>query len=428
MREETQFFLAIAALVAAAGLVGILLVAQAYGALRRDLRALRSGARDEPRHPVLIRAVQAYEEALLRRQEAVNVGALVDRLLGELRPWIPLGRVVAWVRFVRSAISICVVVGLLGTFFGLALALTSLTGSLAVSAAQTGTAADMIGLLGQLRGLLSGMSTAFYASLFGVGGSLVLTLVSTFAGTFTIGDQVVTDIEHYLSNEYVPEAAVDDDSLQAAFIGRLDAIAETLVGSLSSGLSGAAQAFGASAQSMGEILHQVGPILGGLSSSGDSLMALGEGMRAITEEMRQVIAALKTTQESVPQRLEALQRVEQELMLALDQVKGALAGAEARESRLVESAELFHSSARQLEGTLQEFRKEWPVIIQGLASQAGQAVEQHSAAVAEAVQSLREVLEHGQNHTLEQMESLVVTQAATAQAIAAHLLNGQGRT
>lgn len=389
MKPIELFFLMVTLVVAGTGVYGVRLIARAFGAVHDNLVQIRHEGRSAARHPAILAAISEYEAALRRTDTRVNVPVIVDRVLQNMRP-AGDPRIGGWLRVVRAAISICVVVGLLGTFIGLTFALTGLNGSLTQAARQPDSQ-SMAALLSQLRVLLGGMSTAFQASVFGVGGSAILTAVTAIAGTFTIGDRVANELEHYLCNEFEPDVPK---------LGQAD------------GLQSAAE-------QLGQILRQVEPITRTLGSSGDSLEQLGRGLTAVTEDMRGLMVALKLGQEALPQRMAELHQVEEALVLSLGQLQQGIAAAASSNGKLVDGADLFQSAARQLDGTLGKFREEWPGIVQQFVNQTEQAIEQHTLGVNTALEGLRETLEETRREHLAHIEELLSANHAIAQQLAA---------
>jgi len=415
-------FILITLAVAGSGGYGILQVGRVLAALQRSLMALKAGDTSVPVHPAIRTAIDEYEAAFRLEEERTNVAVIVERALHEIRP-VGQIRIGGWIRYVRAAISVSVVLGLLGTFTGLYQALTGLSGSLL----QTGQQ-DMTALLGQLKVLLSGMSTAFMASICGVAGSAILTAWSAFAGTFSMPDRVAAELEHYLCNQYVPrDRRLTQSEAQLRLLARFDELARSLETGLASGLADSARQFQETAAQMAGILKQVEPVTRTLGSSGQSLEALGRGLTAVTEEMRVLMAAMKVTQEALPGRMERLQQVEEALVASLGALQSSVAAAGGTNAQLVDGIDRFHAGVRQLEGTVSAFRGTWPDMMRQFVTRTEEAVEQHTLGVSESVERLREILEQQRTETLALMEDLVSANHAAAQAVAAALQGGEGR-
>jgi len=139
-----------------------------YVAIERELE--RSAATDAPpASPLLSRIFRDAEEAA-RRSGDPNVQAIVE---DHFRAGLP-GPLLAE-RFVRAATSLVLVLGLLGTFYGLTLSIGKLVH---LVAADTATIGDMTQTLSHgLTDALTGMAVAFSNSLVGIASAVLLTLL-----------------------------------------------------------------------------------------------------------------------------------------------------------------------------------------------------------------------------------------------------------
>ncbi|MDF2629441.1 MAG: hypothetical protein K0R39_3272 [Symbiobacteriaceae bacterium] len=417
-----RLFLGLNLTVVLVGLRGVSLVAKTYGSLTKDLENVRQNGQDAATHPVLRDAFFDYHRILGRFGGRVHEGVIVARALQGLRTRPGGARVEAWVRFVRTAISLCLVLGLIGTFTGLTQALFGLSGSLAEAAANAGDTKEMTGLLDQLREMLGGMSTVFQASLWGVGGSALLTLISAIWGTFSIGDRTAAELEHYFCHEYVARREANDgEDLQRQVLEQLSILTDTLRAGLTSGLSDAAALFAQTASRMGDILQQVQPITSSLDASGSSLRELGTGLSQVTGDMRDLMMSLKLTQGELPKRMEKLHEVESALLVSFDALQSSMAGSLKAYQDLVRGADLFHAGADTLQGTVRELKEAWPGIVQEFITRTESAVESQAVTVCESVDQLREVLEQSRRDSLEQMEQMVEAQTAFAKAAASSM-------
>jgi hypothetical protein len=146
----------------------------AHAFLRGRYRALGSDIDRHPErnarfdHAVLNRIAEEAEDDARRSSEPNTQAIIEDRLQSDLRGWLALER------FVRAATGLVLVIGLLGTFYGLTVAIGRLVH---LVAADAGTTADVAQAL--TRGLtqsLSGMAAAFSNSLVGVASAVVLSI------------------------------------------------------------------------------------------------------------------------------------------------------------------------------------------------------------------------------------------------------------
>jgi hypothetical protein len=181
---------------------GVLLTLVLYARYAAIERALRRHG-DSPGgfdHPVLSRIVhETLAAARASNGGELNTQAIVDQVFQtELRGML-IGE-----RFVKSMTGLVIILGLVGTFYGLSTSIGRLT---ALLSGKTTTAATEVtaSLTQGLTETLSGMSVAFTASLFGIVTAIVMTLLGVF---MNVGDRrlaVMVQIESYLDNALLPE-------------------------------------------------------------------------------------------------------------------------------------------------------------------------------------------------------------------------------
>jgi methyl-accepting chemotaxis protein len=152
--------------------LGLSLVAHArYGALMGDLS--RNGAGPTKfSHDVLNRILRDARDAAEVSKEPNVQAILEDSFQSELKPLLLAER------FVRSATGLVIILGLLGTFYGL----TSSIGRLIqLVSSDPGDVTDVTQAVTHgLTHAMSGMAVAFSNSLFGIGSAVVLTVVGVF--------------------------------------------------------------------------------------------------------------------------------------------------------------------------------------------------------------------------------------------------------
>jgi hypothetical protein len=160
----------------ALNLVCLLAALGAHAFLRSRYRALANDLDNHPEpkarfdHPVLNRIVQEAEDDTRRSSEPNTQAIIEDRVQSDLRAWLVLER------FVRAATALVLIIGLLGTFYGLTVSIGRLVHLVAADAGTTGDVTQAL-----TRGLtqsLSGMAAAFSNSLVGVASAVVLSIAS----------------------------------------------------------------------------------------------------------------------------------------------------------------------------------------------------------------------------------------------------------
>jgi len=173
-----------------AGIVANLAAGRRYAKLERELLANPRGA-GPFLEPVLDRIVREARQRFEQGATVSETQALVESaFLSELR-----GPLLAE-RFVRSATGLLIVLGLVGTFYGL----TSSIGKLVhlVTAEATGVAEIGQALTQGLSQALSGMAVAFVTSLFGIVAAIVMMLLNIVSNVGDRRTAAMVRIEHYL--------------------------------------------------------------------------------------------------------------------------------------------------------------------------------------------------------------------------------------
>ena len=123
---DTSGYVIIATIIACL-IAGVILTSSLrarYASLSRDL-ARNAGPRPTFEAPVLNRIVKSAEAAARQRPAAVNTQALIDDAFQvELKTWL-VGE-----RFVRTSTGLMIILGLVGTFYGLTLAIGKLVANI----------------------------------------------------------------------------------------------------------------------------------------------------------------------------------------------------------------------------------------------------------------------------------------------------------
>jgi hypothetical protein len=197
------------------GLLANLWLRGRYGALGRELRAAEKGER-ELRHPVL-RGIVMDANAAVRRPGEANLQAVIEeRFHTELRGWLFAER------WVRGATGLVIILGLLGTFYGLTLSIGRIVQLVAGEA--TATTDITQGVSQGLSHALAGMAVAFSNSLVGVLSAVILTIVGILWNVSDRRTAVMVQIETFLDRA-LPRPATTTGQQIAGFeqaIARLD--------------------------------------------------------------------------------------------------------------------------------------------------------------------------------------------------------------
>jgi hypothetical protein len=160
-----------------------------YAALEKDLRNVHGEAAFA--HPVLRHIVHDATEMAGHSRE-INTQAIIDdRFQSDLRPMLLAER------FIRSATGLVIILGLLGTFYGLTLSIGKIVH---LVGAETGVGADVAqGVSQGLTSALSGMAVAFSNSLVGILSAVILTVLGILSNVSDRRTAVMIQIETYLA-------------------------------------------------------------------------------------------------------------------------------------------------------------------------------------------------------------------------------------
>jgi hypothetical protein len=171
-----------------------------YSSLERELRRY-SGAGAHFQSRVLGRIVQDTESALSLHPRDLNTQAIIERNFeSELRGLL-VGE-----RYIKASTGLLIILGLVGTFYGLTLSIGRLV-SLVSGEGATGAEVTE-SLIAGLTEALSGMSVAFSCSLFGIVSAIIMTLVGVFANVADRRTALMVEIEAFIDNELAAHSPV----------------------------------------------------------------------------------------------------------------------------------------------------------------------------------------------------------------------------
>jgi hypothetical protein len=180
----------------ALGIVSNLWLRVRYALLEKDLHLARDSEANFS-YPVLRHIVRDATEAFGRSRD-VNTQAIIDDCFqSDLRPLLLAER------FIRSATGLVIILGLLGTFYGLTLSIGKIVH---LVGAETTAATDIAQGVGQgLTNALSGMAVAFSNSLVGILSAVILTVVGILSNVSDRRSSVMVQIETHLDRILVQE-------------------------------------------------------------------------------------------------------------------------------------------------------------------------------------------------------------------------------
>jgi len=165
-----------------------------YYRLQKELNSAELRKDSKFRNKFLSDIVEDYRIISMTARGEVNTQAIVKKNFHTRLKSLGLGE-----RFVKNSVSLMVVLGLLGTFYGSILSV----GRLAELLSTGGNSELLVSTDSIIAGLVSsvkGMSAAFSTSLAGVGGSLVITVLGIIINIEEARQSLMVQLEGYLDN------------------------------------------------------------------------------------------------------------------------------------------------------------------------------------------------------------------------------------
>lgn len=138
--------------------------------------------------------LSSFKEANQSKNE-VNTLAIIDHNITNQWRSALLGE-----RFLKNAVSLMIILGLMGTFFGLTMSVDKLVEVMA------GSLDDIVG---NLTTSVQGMAVAFNTSLFGIGASVLLTIFKIIFSIEQSREEVYIALEDYLDNHVAKEIVAE---------------------------------------------------------------------------------------------------------------------------------------------------------------------------------------------------------------------------
>jgi len=190
-----------------------------YRRLQKELKSVEARG-DKFRSVILSDIVEDYKSISMNSRGEVNTQALVEKNLSAGLKSLGLGE-----RFVKNSVSLMVVLGLLGTFFGLTMSVGKLVELLNAS----GNSELLVEIDSIIPGLISavkGMAVAFSTSLAGICGSIVITVLGILINIEEARQSLMVQLEDYLDNVIEQELLKHKESelgrVSAAIAGCFD--------------------------------------------------------------------------------------------------------------------------------------------------------------------------------------------------------------
>ncbi|BEP28217.1 hypothetical protein [Helicovermis profundi] len=143
--------------------------------------------------PMLNEIIEDFKDSIKENISEVNTEAMIEKNIHKYLKNELIGE-----RFVNKSTSLMIILGLLGTFYGLTLSIGNIVNLLSTTEnAATGNVAN---ITGGLINSVTGMSVAFVTSLFGIASSIIVNLISILFHLGEMRESIIIHIEEYLDN------------------------------------------------------------------------------------------------------------------------------------------------------------------------------------------------------------------------------------
>jgi hypothetical protein len=187
------------------GIIGIILTILIISivllfSLRRKYKKLNNDINDVDNRESKIFANQVFnamitdfKKAKDRKIDEINTQSIVEKNIHN-----HLSGSLFAERFIAKSVSLMIILGLIGTFFGLTLSISELV-TLLSQASET-IVGDVTSITGGLINAVRSMSVAFITSLFGIASSIIVTLFTMLFGVEDEREKLMVASEEYLDN------------------------------------------------------------------------------------------------------------------------------------------------------------------------------------------------------------------------------------
>jgi hypothetical protein len=163
---------------------------------KRVRRLIHRSERGE--QPEIVQQLETRFREASNNLEQVNTTALIDQVYSQEKVGFTSCEQIEYI--CRTLPNLLIAFGLLGTFLGITMNLSSLSQTIN----QT-NASDVSSLVQELQASLKGMGIAFTTSLTGIFFSATITLINLFKNTSIAKYKLISALEDYLDNIYLPE-------------------------------------------------------------------------------------------------------------------------------------------------------------------------------------------------------------------------------
>lgn len=191
MNIFAQGIIILIVLLAIATIIFSVLIKRSYSGLIKDIGDKENRKNRLFKHRILNDMIDDFNLSLNNNIEEINTIAIVEKNMNEYMKTVHLGE-----RFIKKAVSMMIILGLLGTFYGLIISIEELVSMLSNTQEIVGVDTITTGLVSSI----TGMSVAFMTSMFGIGASIFTNIINIAFGLLDSKESFITSIEEYLDN------------------------------------------------------------------------------------------------------------------------------------------------------------------------------------------------------------------------------------
>lgn len=243
------------------------IIRKKYREIGQGLREVEKNKNNLGKYNILKQIVEDYRTAAEGNPDEVNTQAIIEKNFNS-----QLGNLILGERFIKHSVSLMIILGLLGTFYGLTLSISKLV-ELLSNSANAEVLSSMDSIVGGLINSVKGMSVAFVTSLFGIASSILITVLNIIYNVEETRVSVMVQIEEYLDNKVALE-------FKHNIINEYNLIADSLKGTF---------------EEFGGRIH---------TSFNDTMRVSSESLASVTEGMERAALSLLSTVEKFDKSLE----------------------------------------------------------------------------------------------------------------------------
>ncbi|EIT83890.1 hypothetical protein A374_17684 [Fictibacillus macauensis ZFHKF-1] len=438
MDTVTMIVVGIIACLTFIGMIGHLQTSSSLRKWLRELDDIASGRLQAPHSPWLQKVCDDYRQHERSGIEP-NTQALIEKyylkeklvIVGLWR--VPVGNVQ---RLLQQLPSFTIILGVLGTFVGLTMALFSMQSTLFALGGGASAGVTMNSIITSLTAPFQGMSTAFITSIAGVSAALLLTVLST--GFFSRGTslsylhgKIMTDCEAYLDHTFrtlllqeKPQDSVErlldrlatkiEESFHST-IGHFGAVLTELTSGLQQSVTDVKTIF----ETQRDYTHSFAASAGALEHFGARFREAAEKQENIARSSESSVAALtgqiSTFEQQIKKVSEQQQAGQQKFEMLLKRSDQALVDAGRRSEefgqqllRIAQEQLQHYSSVHEaLEGRLQQKQEEWYYRYAEKQGDYGRAANDFASSVGQLEKSFYHMLEQLKRDLPEQLRTIL---------------------